>query len=84
MAGRKAAEVVAVGAAVRACRQLPDVRLVPLATERAVADCCRRELAKRGPAATLVIANPEDLYEGRGGMSSLAPWLAVDHAPRCS
>jgi len=72
-------EVHAVGAAVRACRQLGEVRVVPLGTERAVADSCRRELAKRGPAATLVVANPNDLYDGRGGMSSLAPWLALRH-----
>jgi hypothetical protein len=44
-----------------------------------VADHCRRELAKRGPATTLVVANPDDLYGGRGGMSSLAPWLALTH-----
>ncbi len=77
--GWKPTEVYAVAGAVRACRQIPEVRLVPLPTERAVADSCRRELAKRGTAATLVIANPDDLYDGRGGMSSLAPWLALGH-----
>jgi hypothetical protein len=75
----EATEIHAVGAARRACRDLPGVRVVALATERAVADACRRELAKRGPAVTLVVANPEDRYEGRGGMSSLGPWLALRH-----
>jgi hypothetical protein len=79
MAMQKPVEVIAVGEAVRACRKLADVRLVALPTERAVADHCRRELAKRGPASTFVIANPEDLYEGRGGMSALAPWVALQH-----
>jgi hypothetical protein len=75
----KASEVVAVGSAARACRKLEGVRVVPLAGERAVADACRHELAKRGPITTLVVVNPHDLYEGRGGMSSLAPWLALCH-----
>ncbi len=73
------AEVYAVGAAVRACRDLPGASVVALAGERAVADFCRRESARRGPATTLVVANPHDLYDGRGGMSSLAPWLALRH-----
>jgi hypothetical protein len=76
VASRNPAEVFVVG---DACRDLPHVRLVSLPTERAVADHCRRELAKRGPATTLVVANPDDLYDGRGGMSSLAPWLALTH-----
>jgi hypothetical protein len=74
-----ASEVYAVGTLARTCRDLPDVRVVGLGTERAVADSCRRELAKRGPTATLVVANPDDLYEGRGVMSALAPWLALRH-----
>ena len=81
--GWKPAEVYAVGGAVRACRQLADVSQVTLPTERSVADSCRRELAKRGPAATLVVANPEDLYEGRGGMSSLAPGWRWGTTHRC-
>jgi hypothetical protein len=75
----KASEVYAIGAAHPACRDLPGVKLIALASEGAVADACRRELARRGPIATLVVANPDDLYEGRGGMSSLAPWLALRH-----
>jgi hypothetical protein len=75
----KASEVHAVGAAHRACRNLAGVQIGALGGERAVADACRRELAKRGPPATLVVANADDLDEGRGGMSCLAPWLALRH-----
>jgi len=75
----KATEVYAAGAAVRACRKLAEVRVVSFGSERAVADACRRELARRGPITTLVVANADDLYDGRGGMSSLAPWLALRH-----
>src|SRR6202022_4574353 len=28
---------------------------------------------------SLVIANPDDLGEGLGGISSLAPWIAIQH-----
>ena len=66
-------------AAVRSCRKLPDGHLITLLSERAVADACRHELVRRGSITTLVIANPEDLYEGRGDMSCLAPWLALRH-----
>jgi len=79
VAAWKATEVHAVGAAVRACRKLPDVHLVALPTEHAVADTGRHELSHRGSVYTLVVANPEDLYDGRGGMSCLAPWLALRH-----
>jgi hypothetical protein len=72
-------EVYAVGAAAHACRDLPVVSVVSLAGERAVAACCRQELAGHGPTGALVVANPNDLYEGRGGMSALAPWLALRH-----
>src|SRR5262249_32179839 len=75
----KIAEVYAVGTSALACRELPDARVVALDPERAVADTCRHELAKRGPITNLVVANPDDLYEGRGRMSSLAPWLALRH-----
>jgi hypothetical protein len=75
----KIAEVYAVGTTAGDCRDLPDARVVVLRTERAVSDACRHELAKRGPITNLVVANPDDLYEGRGGMSSLAPWLALRH-----
>jgi hypothetical protein len=71
-------EVFAVGEAVRQCRaHLAGVRIVPLADERAVAAAYLRALARTGPITTLVLANPADSTGGRKGMSSLAPWIAL-------
>ncbi len=72
------AEVYAIGAARRACDDLAGVQIVALGGEASVAGACRKVLGRR-PVTTLVVANPDDLYEGRGGMSALAPWLALCH-----
>jgi hypothetical protein len=72
----KTREVFAVGAARAVCVDLKDVNVVRLAGEKAVAEAYLRRLLKAGPVNTLVVANPEDT-DGKGGMSALAPWVAV-------
>jgi hypothetical protein len=72
-----AAEVLAAGPAAKLCRGLSGVRVVRLADESAVAATHRRALAKKGAINTLVLANPADLVPGKGGMSALAPWVAL-------
>jgi hypothetical protein len=67
-------EVYAVGGAAKL--ELSDVRRVPLADADAVAKAYREQLAKKGPVQSLVVANPADVEKG-GGMSTLAPWVAV-------
>jgi hypothetical protein len=57
---------------------LPDTtRKVPLADEKAVSAAYLRELAKAGPVRNVVVTNAADLTDERGGMSVLAPWIAV-------
>src|SRR5262249_15140301 len=72
-----AREILAVGAAAKVCRDLPDVKLVPLADEKAVADACLSAQRKQGPVQTLVVANPSDGRRQLGGMSALAPLVAL-------
>src|SRR5262249_52979776 len=72
-----AAEVFAAGPAAKLCRGLAGVRVVPLADESAVAAAHLRALEQKGAINTLVLANPADLTQGRGGMSALAPWVAL-------
>jgi hypothetical protein len=69
-------EVFAVGAAGRALA-LPEGGLVPLADEEAVVDLYLREQRAKGPIQTLVVANPGDTQSGLGGLSTLAPWVAL-------
>src|SRR5262249_35074950 len=71
-------DVYAIGSDHQACHQLPGVHVPALANESSVASACRKRLRGR-PVRTLVVANPDDLYEDRGGMSALAPWLALCH-----
>jgi hypothetical protein len=66
-------EVLAVGRV----PDLPGVGVARLGTEKAVAERCLSEQTRRGPVTALVVANPDDLWEDRGGTSSLAPWAAV-------
>jgi hypothetical protein len=72
-----AAEVFAAGPAAKLCRGLSGVRVVRLADESAVAAAHLRALEKQGAINTLVLANPADLAPGKGGMSALAPWVAL-------
>jgi hypothetical protein len=70
-------DVVAVGGTYRLCRDLTNVRVTRLLDEAAVASACLRELRRQGPVRTLVVANPADVGPGQGGMSALAPWVAI-------
>lgn len=71
--------VYAVGDAVAACREARANHITELADQRAVADAYLRCLLRRGPVTTLVLTNPYDLRETFGGLSSLAPWVALQH-----
>jgi hypothetical protein len=55
----------------------PGVRVVRLATEEAVDAAYLRQIASGGRIETAVAANPADFGKDLGGMSVLAPWLAV-------
>lgn len=70
-------KVFAAAEAEAPCRQLPGIQLVELADDRAVAAAHRRQLHVKGPIDTLVVANPADTQPGLGGMSTLAPWVAL-------
>jgi hypothetical protein len=70
-------EVVAVGSAVSRCREASEVRPVALADSEEVFAAYLREQMNSGPIQTLVLANPTDTRMGMYGMSSLAPWLAL-------
>ena len=48
-----------------------------LKDEAAVAAAYLHQIGRTGPLKTLVVANPDDIRPGRGGMSSLAPWIAL-------
>jgi hypothetical protein len=72
-----AGEVLAAGPAAKLCRNLPGVRVVRLADESAVTAAHRRAIAKEGAINTLVLANPADIAPGKGSMSALAPWVAL-------
>jgi hypothetical protein len=56
---------------------IPNLRLVRLADEEAVAASCLRHTLARGAVDTLIVANPADARKGMGCMSCLAPWLAA-------
>ncbi len=71
------AEVFAVGPTAPLCKGLPGVRVLRLADEHAVVLAHLRELRKKGPITTLVLANPADTTSARWAMSSLAPWVAL-------
>ena len=70
-------EVFAAGAAVEPGPDLPDVRVVPLADEAAVAACYLRHQETKGPLHALVVANPSDSERGLSAMSALAPYVAL-------
>ncbi len=72
-----AKEVFVAGDAAQLELAPPDVRRVPLADEAAVAKAYLQAQRKQGPIHNLVVANPSDLAEGRGGLSTLAPWIAL-------
>jgi hypothetical protein len=69
--------VYAAGGAAEVCRGLRGVTAVELADEREVSAAYLRAVLRQGPVTSLVVTNPEDLREGFGGMSVLAPWVAL-------
>lgn len=72
LASRGVTDVIAVGAAAEACKNLGNDRVTTLADAAAVAAAHRRELTRGGPIRNLVLANPADARE-----APLAPWVAV-------
>jgi hypothetical protein len=72
-----AGQVFLVGSAADLAPALPGVRHVRLADEEAAAAAHRRRLREQGPVSTIVLANPADTAEGMGGLSALAPWVAL-------
>jgi hypothetical protein len=70
-------EVFVAGPAAELAPDLPDVRVVPLADEAAVAACYLRHQASQGPLHALVVANPFDVERGLSAMSVLAPYVAL-------
>ncbi len=70
-------EVYAVGEAGREFLDRPKARVIQLADEDAVSACYLRQLRKRGPIDTLVVANPADVKNAKGDASSIAPWIAL-------
>jgi hypothetical protein len=52
---------------------------VGLRDEEAVVAEYLKQQVRQGPVKTLVVANPADTRPGRGGMSTLAPWIALQH-----
>ncbi len=73
----KTGEVMACGNVAKLCRDLGETRVTALADETEVATAYLRLQARKGPLATLVVANPADLRKEFGGTSRLAPWLAL-------
>jgi len=77
LTGWQTRQVYLVGKARTLDVSLPDVDTIPLADEQAVAQAHLKALASKGPIETLVIANPFDNQEDRGGMAALAPWICL-------
>jgi hypothetical protein len=71
--------VYAAGAARLCCPTPPGVQRIELPTEDDVAATYLRCLPPDEPVAAVVVANPADGQEGLGGLSVLAPLVAVRH-----
>jgi hypothetical protein len=70
------AQVYAVGAAAKMLTVPSNRKVRPLADEDAVASAYLNEQLKKGSIQTFVVANAADV--GKGNMSSLAPWVALE------
>jgi hypothetical protein len=77
--GWKTRKVYLVGAVPEGYGRLQEVHSARLSDEKAVVDRYILALKQEGPVETLVVANPTDIRPGLGGMSTLAPWIAVQH-----
>jgi Peptidase family C25 len=74
----KTQEILAVGTTADDIQDVTGVEITPLATEKAVSLAYIRSLAQKSPIRNFVVANPADCKEESGGMSSLAPWIALE------
>ena len=72
-----AKEVYAIGGTAALLGKVNDVQVRALADEAAVSAAYLRLLGRDGPVRNIVLANAADLSKERGGMSVLAPWIAV-------
>lgn len=75
--GRDLTRIYAVGTAAAPCRQVWPRRVTALATADDVATAHRKALRKTGMIHNLVVANPSDIAQEKGKMSTLAPWVAL-------
>ncbi|HEY3789428.1 MAG TPA: hypothetical protein VGL71_11265, partial [Urbifossiella sp.] len=66
-------QIIVIGSLIKPWRNSANGGRVELADEAAVAAAHRKELVRRGPIETLVLANPAD----KNRESILAPWVAV-------
>jgi hypothetical protein len=70
-------ELLAIGEARKMCRKISGVRHTTLPDEKSVANRYLSILRGRGPIKTLVLANACDSRLTGGGLSNLAPWVAL-------
>jgi hypothetical protein len=69
--------VYAAGDAATVCQGLDGVTVTELPEQADVSAAYLRCLLRHGPVTSLVVTNPYDLRDGFGGVSSLAPWVAL-------
>jgi hypothetical protein len=72
-----AKEVFAIGGTADRLGKVDEVQVRALADEAAVAAAYVRLLGRDGPVRNIVLANASDTTTERGGMSALAPWIAL-------
>lgn len=70
-------EIYALGPNAELAGKLDKVKVRPLPTGEDVFEMCRQLRAKKASIRTLVVANPHDHTEGKGGMAVLAPYIAL-------
>ncbi len=75
----KTQKVYALGDAGKLCHDLKKVQVIRLPDAEAAARAHRLHLRKQGPIENLVVANPADGQQGHTRLSTLAPWVAVQH-----
>jgi len=77
LAGWQTEEIYNVAGSAKGLGKASGARLIKLADEDAVVASYLIHQLKNGPISTLVVANPADLQDDKGRMSTLAPWLAI-------
>ncbi len=77
LAAWKSTTIYAVGATPRLWRGLPNLRVIRLADEGAVAASYLRHQLKEGPIRTLLVTNPHEQAKESAALSPLAPWVAL-------